>query len=227
MAAFIDPALVIVLLLNFVILAASRLRLMIRAVALQGAVLGVLYPFAHEGFWEAVHRDVNSNQTAVARLLLLTAAIIAIKGLAIPRFLLQAVRLADMRPISRSVIGYGATLVLGAAATGAAVFFAESLPLKENQASLLVIPAALATVLCGFLLLSTRREALAQVLGYIVLENGIFIFGLMLVEAVPTLVEIGVLLDLFVGVFVMGIIIHHVSRAFPSASTEHLSVLKE
>ena len=51
-----------------------------------------------------------------------------------------------------------------------------------------------------------------QVVGYLLLENGIFLFGLLLLEAMPFLVEAGVLLDLFTGVFVMGIIIHHISR---------------
>ena len=59
-------------------------------------------------------------------------------------------------------------------------------------------------------------------LGYLVLENGIFIFGLLLLEAMPFLVEVGVLLDLFVGVFVMGIIIYHINREF--ASTRHASI---
>ena len=63
--------------------------------------------------------------------------------------------------------------------------------------------------------------------GYLVLENGIFIFGLLLVDAMPMIVEVGVLLDLFVGVFVMGIIIHHINREFASISTEHLTELKE
>ena len=66
-----------------------------------------------------------------------------------------------------------------------------------------------------------------QVLGYLILENGIFLFGLLLLEATPFLVEVGILLDLFTGVFVMGIIIHHISREFSSTSTEHLTELKE
>ena len=63
-------------------------------------------------------------------------------------------------------------------------------------------------------MLTTRRKAIMQVLGYLLLENGIFMFGLLLLEAMPFLVEIGVLLDLFAAVFVMGIIIHHISREF-------------
>jgi hydrogenase-4 component E len=66
-----------------------------------------------------------------------------------------------------------------------------------------------------------------QVLGYLLLENGIFLFGLLLLDAIPFLVEVGVLLDLFTAVFVMGIIIYHISREFASISTEHLSELKE
>ena len=58
-------------------------------------------------------------------------------------------------------------------------------------------------------------------------ENGIFVFGLLLIAAMPFLVEVGVLLDLFTGVFVMGIIINHINREFASVSTEHLAELKE
>ena len=64
-------------------------------------------------------------------------------------------------------------------------------------------------------------------IGYLVLENGIFIFGLLLIEAVPFLVELGVLLDLFVGMFVISIIIHHINREFASLDTRRLSALKE
>ena len=76
-------------------------------------------------------------------------------------------------------------------------------------------------------MLTTRRKAIMQVLGFLLLENGILLFGLLLLEAMPFLVEAGVLLDLFTGVFVMGIIIHHINREFDSISTEHLSELKE
>ena len=65
------------------------------------------------------------------------------------------------------------------------------------------------------------------VVGYLMLENGIFVFGLLLVEAMPFLVEAGVLLDLFVGIFVFSIIIHHINREFASLDTRRLSLLKE
>jgi hydrogenase-4 component E len=64
------------------------------------------------------------------------------------------------------------------------------------------------------------------VLGYLVLENGIFIFGTLLAEAMPLMVEAGVLLDLLVGVFIMGIVMDQIHREFSTLNTERLSALK-
>jgi len=82
-------------------------------------------------------------------------------------------------------------------------------------------------VLVGFILLTTRFKALTQVVGYLVLENGIFIFGMLLIEAMPMVVEMGVLLDLVVGIFVISIIVNHINQAFSSLDTRRLVSLKE
>ena len=89
------------------------------------------------------------------------------------------------------------------------------------------MPTSLATLFTGFLLLISRRKAITQVVGYLILENGIFIFGILLAEAMPLMVEAGVLLDLLVGVFVMGIVIGQINREFSTLDTEQLSALKE
>jgi hydrogenase-4 component E len=73
----------------------------------------------------------------------------------------------------------------------------------------------------------TRKRSVIQVCGYLILENGIFTFGMLLLEAMPLLVELAVLLDLFTCVFVMGMTIQNVNREFSSISTENLSELKE
>ena len=79
----------------------------------------------------------------------------------------------------------------------------------------------------GLLVLTTRRKALSQVVGYLVLENGIYVFGLSQVERVPFLVEMGVLLDIFVGVFIMGIVVFHINREFDSLDSTRLTELKD
>jgi hydrogenase-4 component E len=82
-------------------------------------------------------------------------------------------------------------------------------------------------VLSGFIVLETRRKAITQAAGYLMLENGVFILGLGLLDAIPFVVEAGVLLDLFVAIFVMGIIIYRINQAFASLDTARLSNLKE
>jgi hydrogenase-4 component E len=107
------------------------------------------------------------------------------------------------------------------------LLFAGHLPLAEAHRGPLVVPAALSTFLTGFLLLTIRRKAISQVTGYLTLENGIFVFAQLLHEAMPFLVEVGVLLDLVVGIFVMGIVMNHIQREFSSMDTERLSELRD
>lgn len=213
MAQLLDPLLIVALALNFVALGVSRIRAVINAVALQGILLG--------SFPLLVHHDIG------LRGYLLIAATIGLKGFVIPWFLLHAMREANIQHEVKPVINYMSSLLLGAIGTGLALVFSSTLELAAEHANQLIVPASLATVWTGFLLLTTRKKAIMQVLGYLLLENGIFLFGLLLLEAMPFLVEVGVLLDLFTGVFVMGIIIHHINREFASISTEYLAELKE
>jgi hydrogenase-4 component E len=85
----------------------------------------------------------------------------------------------------------------------------------------------MATLAMGFLLLITRLKAITQVIGYLILENGIFLFGILLAEAMPLMVETGVLLDMLVAIFVMGIVMNHINREFSSINTEKLCLLRE
>jgi hydrogenase-4 component E len=209
----LEPLLIVILALNFVALGVSRIRAVINAVALQGILLGIL-PLL-------VHSEIG------LRGILLAVVMIGLKGLIIPAFLAHAMREADIQHEVKPVVNFMTSLLLGAVGTGLAIAFAHTLPLADEHTDSLLVPASLSTVWTGFLMLTTRKKAIMQVLGYLLLENGIFLFGVLLLEGMPLLVEVGALLDLFTGVFVMGIIIYHINREFASTSTEHLTELKE
>ncbi|HSP35675.1 MAG TPA: hypothetical protein VLU46_15290 [Thermoanaerobaculia bacterium] len=116
-------------------------------------------------------------------------------------------------------------MFLCAIGTALALLFADNLPLAPADRATLFVPTSLATLLAGFLVLTTRRKAISQVTGYLMLENGVYVFGLLLYQAM--VVEVGVLLDLVVGIFVMGIVLNHIQREFSSLDTERLSRLRE
>ena len=213
MTAILHSLLVLVLLLNLLALGTSRIGAVIRTVALQGFLLGLMPLLVHEQIgW---------------RVILLSAAIVFEKSVVIPIMLSRAMREAEIKREVEPLIGLVPSMVLGALATGLSVGLSAQLPLLQSRVGPLVLPAALSTVLVGFILLTTRVKAISQVLGYLVLENGIFIFGLLLIEAMPFLVELGVLLDLLVMIFIVTIILNHISREFSSLDTRRLSSLKD
>lgn len=200
--------------LNLLALAGGRLPLLIRTVAVQGVLLGLM-PLILE------HESPDWKLAAVA------AATVAGKGLVIPALLQRALRVARIDREVEPLLGFVPSLLLGALGTLAAVGLTEFLPLRPEHAATLLVPGALASVLTGFILLTGRVKALSQVCGYLVLENGIYLFGLLLLGSTPLLVESGILLDVTVGVFVIGIIVDRIQRTFDSLDTRRLTVLRE
>jgi hydrogenase-4 component E len=213
MSSVLNMLLVVVLALNLYLLGNSRLSATIRIVAAQGALIGVM-PLL-------VHQQVGLAAFAVS------VAMILLKGVLIPWMLMQALREAQIKREVEPLIGFLPSMILGALATGFAMAFAARLPLAQEHTSHLLVPASVATVMAGFILLTTRYKALSQVIGYLVLENGVFIFGLLLIEAMPLIVEMGVLLDLFVGIFVISIIVNHIHRAFSSQDIRRFGEQKD
>jgi hydrogenase-4 component E len=212
MNSIADQLLVLVMLINFIALGSSRMTFSIRAVAVQGIVLGLLPGIIHHFSWHLV---------------MISGGLIVAKGIVIPWLLTGAMQKVSIKREVEPFIGFVSTLLLGAVFTALAFIFAAKLPLAPEHQGLLFVPASIATLLTGFLVLTTRRKAISQVIGYLILENGIFIFGLLLTTAMPVLVEAGALLDLLVGIFVMGIIINHISREFSSIDTTRLTTLRE
>lgn len=197
---------------DFAVLGSSRLSACIRAVAFQGLLLGLMPPILYG--------------SASAHTLALAGGTIVVKAIVLPAFLRWAIREASVRREVEPLIGYMASLVLGIVALAISFAVANVLPLVATRSTLL-IPAALVTVIIGLIVLITRAKALTQVVGYLMLENGIYLFGLTQLERVPFLVEVGVLLDVFVGVFIMGIIVFHINREFDSLSAARLTELRE
>jgi hydrogenase-4 component E len=81
--------------------------------------------------------------------------------------------------------------------------------------------AALSLIFSGILLMVTRRMALSQIIGFLVIENGIFLFTLSKTAGMPMAVEMGILLDVLVGVMITGLLLFRIKKSF-----EHIDVTK-
>jgi hydrogenase-4 component E len=163
------------------------------------------------------------------KLLVLVVAVgtVAVKGFVIPGLLRRALRAAHIDREVQPLVGFVPSLLLGAGAMIGAVALAGTLPLLPEHAGSLLVPGAFATVVAGFILLMGRTKAVSQVCGYLILENGIYLFGLLLISTTPLVVEAGILLDLTVAVFVIGIIVDRIQREFDTLDTTKLTSLRE
>lgn len=214
MALWLDTVLVLLMLTSFWLLGSSRLQACIQAVAFQGTLLGLI-PLLSK--WP----EISLRLAGVA------VMSTVIKGIVLPVMLRRAVREADVRNEVQPLVGFTTSLLLGIVLWGLAMHIARRLPVQALNVSALLVPVAIFTVSCGLLLIVSRNTAVMQVIGYLGLENGIYVFGWAFAIEEPFLVEMGVLLDVFVAVFVMGITIHHLSREFDTIETDELSSLKD
>lgn len=213
MSAWASAVLVAVILLDLLLSVTSRLSVLIRGFAVQAAGIALL-ALLLDGF-DSPHAWIVAGGTLV------------LKAVAIPFFLNRAVIRTNARRELEPLVSYGTSLLLAALGVLLAFALASRLPMEARRAGLLIAAAAFATMVTGLLLLVTRTKALTEVVGYLVLENGIFLFGLTLLKRMPLLVEMGILLDVFVGVFVMGIVVYNIHRTFDHIDVSALTTLKE
>jgi len=214
MNQLLNAILVCLLLTGFLLLASSRLTACIRAVAIQGVLLGFL----------AI--GLQDVKLSIVGLLFPTISA-TVKGFLLPWLLLRAMRDVDSVREIEPFVSYNLSVMMGAMALAVSLWLGQRLPLPNQPSSLLLVPTAFFTCQVGFILLVTRRKAITQVLGYLTLENGVYAFGAAVALEMPVLVELGVLLDVFVGVFVMGIAIFHISRQFDHIDTDRLVSLSD
>lgn len=207
----LDLALILIIFLGVIILGNSRLGTIIQLFAAQSLVLSATPLLVHPG----------------AHALAMAGATIVLKVFLMPGLLFWAIRHVSIRREVQPLIGYGKTLILGGFLMAGAFLISSQLEPPVEGVSDLLIPSAFSTVIIGFLLLVSRFKAITQVIGYLVMENGIFLFALLLLGKTPFLVEMGILLDIFVGVLVMGIIVNHINQEFGSASTVNLTNLRD
>ncbi len=150
---------------------------------------------------------------------------LATKGILIPLFLRRIVR--QMR-VTHEVVPYISNSVsLAISGILVAVVYAS---LREGifvtGFSRNVLQISLAVILISLFIMITRKKALTLVVGLLFMENGLFLAGFALTFGMPTIIELGVLFDMLMGVIILGIFAVQIKRAFASADLDKLTVLK-
>ena len=214
MSSGTELLLILVILTNLALLGGSRLNSLIRIAAGQGVLLG-LFPL------------LACGGSLSPRLVILAVVAGTLKGVVFPILLGRALREADIRREVEPFVGYNLSILAGIMALACSFWLTTKFPGSEPGWSRLAPSVAFFTITTGLFLIVSRHKALTQVLGYLIMENGIYVLGMALVGEIPMLVELGVLLDAFVATFVMGIAIQHINREFDHMDVAEMDDLRE
>ena len=193
----------------------SRLVHCIRLVALQGILLGVM-PIV---MWNWSKGMPGTEPWAAA------FVNIAVKGVLLPILLIRAMHKAGVKRELEPLMGYSWSLFIVSAAGALALWLSRSLDIPGVP--VLAVPAAAVTVFTGLFIIIFRRKAITQSLGFLTFENGIALFGVAMHLEYGFFVELGILLDVLVLVFVMGIAVFQISREFEHIDADRLNLLTD
>jgi len=191
----------------------SRLPRLIIVVGFQGIVVSMV-PFF-----------IGHEMTAGG--IFFTIATLLIRGIIIPMSIYIAMKKRAIQSKVAPIIGYQASILCGLGVIVAATYISRQLNIPSISNYTLLFPTAIALLVTGMFLLMTRRNAIAMVLGYIIMENGIYLVGTTFSIRARHIVEFGILLDVLAGVMIMAIILQNIKRTFDDVDTDHLRTLKE
>jgi hydrogenase-4 component E len=196
------------------VLGSSRLAVAIRVVAAQGLLLGLLPVVRAEGH---VH----------AAIWILGLSSIVCKGIILPWLMNICLRQSGTSREIQPFVGFGMSIICGIMLLGLSVWLTVRLKPSQGEASPMVLTTALFLVLVGLFLMVTRRKAITQSLAYLVMENGVYAVGVSMNLEFPFIVELGILLDVFVGVFLMGNLLFHIDHEFDHLDVDKLTALSD
>ncbi|MCQ2445155.1 MAG: hydrogenase-4 component E [Mailhella sp.] len=214
MQSLFQLSILLLLITDLVMLWSGRILMLIRLSAVQGCLLAMLLLLPVNGELNAEH-------------VFLAAAVFALKGIGFPLFLRRICHRLGIEPMVRARLGRIFPMIAGLVCMAFALWLEGRIPAAKGLFPDMLLPVALTTLFCGLILVVGCAKALAQVIGYLVAENGIFILGIPLMTEGSVWFELSILLDVFAAIFVMAIAINHINSAFDSIDVARFRNLRD
>ncbi len=157
---------------------------------------------------------------------LVAAIVFGLKVLFLPRVLHRARRFVGAETEIRPFVNTPMSILVAGILTLLAYAIAEPLVALSDVPTRAGIPVALAVVFVGLFIVVSRRSALTQIVGFLVMENGIALLAVLTTFSVPLIVELGVFLDVLLGILVMEVFLYRIRETFDTIDVDQLSKLR-
>jgi hydrogenase-4 component E len=204
----------LLLLIAFAMLSQRRILSLINLFALQGLVLS---------FSTAVVAYTSSQH----HLYYSAALTLALKVVVLPWILHRLIRKLDIKWDVETLFNIPTIMLIGLALVVFAFNLAAPISQLAGTITKSTLGIAMASVLLSFLMMITRSKAVSQVVGFLAMENGLFFAATSATYGMPLVVELGIALDVLVGMFILGIFFFQIRVAFDSLDLKHMEKLKE
>jgi len=197
------------------------------AMIAQRRILSLINLFTLQGLALVVSTAVVGYATGQHHLYLSAGLTFVLKVVLIPILLHRLVDRLKIRWDVETLINIPTTMLIGILV----VIFAFNLatPIAKVSTSLArgTLGIALACVLLSFLMMITRAKAVPQVIGFLAMENGLFFAATSATHGMPMVVELGIALDVLIGVLILGVFMFQIREQFDSLDIRHLETLKD
>jgi hydrogenase-4 component E len=198
----------------FLVLAIKRLHMHVRLFAVQSLFLTIValaVGFSGEAhiFWAA-------------------ALTFLFKVIVIPLLFMRLIKKLEIQQEIQLTLNIPTSLLLGAGLVLGADYLTRAILTAGHtlELSRTILTISLALLLLGLFTMVTRKKALTQVIGFLTMENGLFLAGIAITQGMPLIVELGVFFDILVAVFIMGVLLHRINETFDTINVEKLTRLK-
>ena len=167
--------------------------------------------------------------TGIWEIYIAAALTLVIKSLVIPKVLTYVTRSLEIefKTETNPYLSLRASIIVSALLVAMSYFLSQQIPFKSDPVVSVFLPVSMAQFFLGLFALVNRRTALSQVVGLLVIENGLFLFTLVLTHGVSLIIEIGIFADILVGIVISSILLFRMSRTFDSLDVDKLENLRD
>jgi hydrogenase-4 component E len=216
-----------VLLTQFVNLLGAMLLMLAFAMISQRRVRSLIQLFTMQGATLVLATAVVGYVTDQHHLYLSAAVTFFLKVLLIPYLLRRVIDRLQIRWDVETLINIPTTMLIGILIVIFSFNLAKPISQLSSTVSSGTLGIALACVLLSFMMMITRAKAVPQVIGFLAMENGLFFAATSATYGMPMVVELGIALDVLIGVLILGVFMFQIREQFDSLDISHLEKLKE
>lgn len=167
--------------------------------------------------------------TSVWELYIVSALTLVIKAIVIPKVLFYVTKKLDS-PIKLEINPYVSlrlSVIVSALLVTMSYFMALQLPISSDKTIDVFLPVSFSLFFIGLFIIISRRKALNQIVGLLTIENGLFLFAVVVTHGFSLVIEIGLMVDILVGVIISSILLFRMSRTFDSIDIKNLESLRD